>query len=184
MARLIYSATASLDGYTTDAEGGIDWSVPDEEVHGFVNDLVRPVGTFLFGRRMYQIMVVWETWNTADEPAVVRDFSGIWQGADKVVYSRTLETVSSARTRVERDFDVQAIREMKASADRDICIGGAELASQAFAAGLVDDVYVFIAPILLGSGTRNLSAQVRLDLELVNEHRFPGGTVHLHYRQR
>jgi dihydrofolate reductase len=183
MARLIYSAIASLDGYVADEDGRFDWAMPDEEVHAFVNDLERPVGTHLYGRRMYDVMAWWETAEAqAGQPPVMRDFAEIWQRADKIVYSRTLEAVSSRRTRLERDFDPDAIRQMKAGAGRDITIGGPNLAAQALAAGLVDECHLFLTPVMVGGGTRALPDNLRLDLELLDEHRFTHGVVHLQYR--
>jgi len=185
MARLIYSAITSLDGYVADAAGNFDWAAPDEDVHTFVNDLERPVGAYLYGRRMYETMVYWETaHNFAGEPSCVHDFAAIWQAADKIVYSKTLETVSSARTRIERDFDPAAIRQMKAAAGRDITVGGPDLAAQAIKAGLVDECHLFITPIVVGGGKQSLPSNVRLTLELLDERRFGNGVVHLHYRTR
>ena len=185
MASLIYSVIMSLDGCVTDEDGNFDWAAPDEEVHQFVNDLEREVGTYLYGRRMYETMVYWETAHTLDDqPAVGLDYARIWQAADKVVYSRTLERVSSARTRIERDFDPAAVRRMKAAADHDLTVGGAELAGLAFHAGLVDECHLFVAPILVGGGTRALPGGVRQELELLGERRFGNGMVHLHYRTR
>ena len=183
MAKLIYSAITSLDGYVADEHGNFDWAAPDEEVHTFVNDLERPVGTYLYGRRMYEVMVGWETADTlADQPPVTRDFAEIWQAADKIVYSRTLASVSSARTRIERDFDPEAVRRMKATARRDITVGGPDLAAQAIEAGLVDDCHLFLTPIVVGGGKRAFPGDVRQKLELLEERRFGNGTVHLHYR--
>jgi dihydrofolate reductase len=154
-------------------------------VHAFVNDLERPVGTYLYGRRMYQVMVYWETAHTvADQPPFVRDFAKMWQAADKIVYSTTLETVSSARSRIERDFDPEAVRQMKASAGRDISVGGPELATHAIEAGLVDEYHLFVTPIVVGAGKKSLPNNVRLKLELLDERRFGNGVVHLHYRTR
>ena len=185
MARLIYSVITSLDGYIADRDGDFDWAAPDEEVHTFVNDLERPVGTYLYGRRMYDMMCYWETAHTlADRPAHEQDFSDIWRAADKVVYSRTLETVSSARTRIERDFDHAAVRQMKASAGRDITVAGADLAAQAIKAGLVDEFHLFVTPIVVGGGNPSLPDNVRLELDLLDEHRFGNGTVFLRYRTR
>jgi len=184
MAKLIYSAIASLDGYVADRSGSFDWAEPDEEVHTFVNDLEREVGTFLLGRRMYEVLVAWETMDLAGQPAFIRDFAAIWREADKVVYSKALDAVSSARTRLERDFDPEAIRRMKASADRDLSIGGPTLATRAFEAGLVDECRVILAPIVVGGGTRALPDDVRVELELLDERRFTGGMVHLRYRTR
>jgi dihydrofolate reductase len=183
MAKLIYSALTSLDGYVSDESGDFDWAAPDEEVHGFVNDLERPIGTYLYGRRMYDVMVFWETALTlGDESPVMNDYAKIWQAADKIVYSKTLASVSSARTRVERDFDPAAVRQLKASAERDLSIGGSELAAEAFRAGLVDECHLFLTPIMVGGGTPSLPDHVRVGLELLGEHRFSSGVVHLHYR--
>jgi dihydrofolate reductase len=183
MAKLIYSAITSLDGYVADEDGNFDWAAPDEEVHAFVNDLERPVGTYLYGRRMYEVMVAWETAETlADQPPVVQDFAEIWQAADKIVYSKTLETVSSARTRVERDFDPEAVGQMKALAGRDITVGGPDLAAQAIKAGLVDEWHLFLSPIVVGGGKRSLPDDVRVKLELLDERRFGNGMVYLDYR--
>jgi dihydrofolate reductase len=185
MAKLIYSAITSLDGYVADEDGNFDWAAPDEDVHTFVNDLERPVGTYLYGRRMYEVMVDWETAHPfADESPFMQDFAGIWQAADKIVYSKTLETVSSARTRIERDFDPEAVRQMKASAGRDISVGGPDLAAQAIKAGLVDECHLFVVPILVGAGKQSLPNNVRLKLELLGERRFGNGVVHLHYGTR
>ena len=173
MARLIYSAITSLDGYVADGDGNFDWAAPDEEVHRFVNDLERPVGTYLYGRRMYETMVYWETAHTEpDQPPIVRDFAEIWQAADKIVYSKTLESVSSARTRIERDFDPDAVRKMKASAERDLTVGGADLAAQAIRAGLVDEYHLFVTPIVVGGGTRSLPDDVHVTLELAGRASF------------
>jgi dihydrofolate reductase len=183
MAKLIYSAITSLDGYVADQDGGFDWAAPDEEVHAFVNDLERTVGTYLYGRRMYEVMAFWETAHTLpDEPAVMEDYAAIWQAADKVVYSRSLEAVSTSRTRLERDFDPEAVRQLKASADRDLSIGGPGLAAHALHAGLVDECHLFVTPIVVGGGTPWLSSGIRLQLELLDERRFERGVVHLHYR--
>jgi len=183
MARLIYSAITSLDGYIEDDEGKFDWAAPDEEVHAFVNDLERPIGTYLYGRRMYETMVFWETLSTeADEPAVIRDYGGIWRAAEKIVYSRALQTVSSARTRIEREFDRDAVRRLKQSSGADIAVGGAELGGQAIAAGLVDECHLFLNAILVGGGKRALPDQVHARLQLLDERRFENGVVHLHYR--
>jgi dihydrofolate reductase len=180
MARLIYSAIASLDGYTADADGHFDWSAPDEEVHAFVNDLERPVGTYLYGRRMYDVMAVWETM-PHDQSAAMNDFAELWRAADKVVYSRTLEAPSTPRTRLEREFDPDAVRQLKAAATRDIGVGGPELAGQAIAAGLVDEYQLFLNPIIVGGGSRALPDGVRMPLELLEERRFANGVVYLRY---
>ena len=185
MAKLIYSAITSLDGYVADEDGNFDWAAPDAEMHSFVNDLERPVGTYLYGRRMYEVMAYWETAHTlADQPPFIQDFAEIWQAADKIVYSRTLETVSSARTRIERDFDPEAVRQMKTAAGRDITVGGPALAAQAIKARLVDEYHLFVVPIVVGGGTQFLPDNVRLELELMDERRFGNGTVHLHYRTK
>ena len=184
-APLIYLATTSLDGYMADEQGSIDWSTPDEEVHAFVNDLARPVGTFLFGRRMYETMLYWENPpGIADEPPVMQDFEKIWVAASKIVYSRTLGEVSSADTQLERDFDPEVVGQMKRAAEREISVGGADLAAQAFRAGLVDECHLFLVPIVLGGGTPALPRDLRFQLELVDERRFGNGTVYLHHRVR
>ena len=180
MASLIYSAIASLDGFVEDEQGKFDWAAPDEEVHAFVNDLERPVGTYLYGRRMYETMVYWET--DDDQAAVTRDFAEIWRAAEKVVYSRTLQTVSSERTRIEREFDAAAIKRLKESSGSDISIGGAGLAGQAIAEGLVDECHLFLGPVLVGGGKRALPVGVHAQLELLDERRFRSGVVYLHYR--
>jgi dihydrofolate reductase len=183
MAKLIYSAIASLDGYVEDDEGRFDWAAPGHEVHSFVNELERPIATYLYGRRMYETMVFWETVSTGtDQPEVIRDFAEIWRAAQKIVYSRTLETVSSAKTRIERDFVPDAIRRVKNASAADITIGGAELAGQALAAGLVDECHLFLTPIIVGGGKRGLPGNVRAHLELLDERWFQSGVVHLHYR--
>jgi dihydrofolate reductase len=182
VARLIYTAITSLDGYVADREGNFDWAAPDEEVHAFVNDLERPLGTHLYGRRMYEVMVAWETMQVADQPEAIRDYQEIWKATDKIVYSRTLETASSARTRMERDFDPEAVRRLKAAAERDISVGGPDLAGQAIKAGLVDEYHLLIAPVVVGGGTASLPTNVHLKLELLDERRFKSGVVHLHYR--
>jgi dihydrofolate reductase len=184
MAKLIYSAIASLDGYVADEDGNFDWSEPDEEVHTFINDLERPVGTYLYGRRMYEVMVAWETITLAGQPPFIQDFAEIWRAADKIVYSKTLETVSSAKTRIEREFDPEAVRQMKAPAGREFMVGGPDLAAQAFKARLVDEFHLFIAPIVVGGGNRSLPNNVRLKLELLDERRFGNGMVQLHYRTK
>jgi dihydrofolate reductase len=183
MARLTYSAITSLDGYVADKDGNFDWAAPDEELHTFVNDLERRAGTHLYGRRMYEVMAFWETAHTAaDLPRFMRDYAEIWQAADKVVYSRTLEKATSARTRIERDFDPEAVRQMKAQAKRDITVGGPDLAAQAIKAGLVDEFHLFVAPVVVGGGNRALPGDVRVNLELMDERRFQSGVVYLHYR--
>ncbi|MFI5612111.1 dihydrofolate reductase family protein [Amycolatopsis sp. NPDC051903] len=180
MAKLIYSAICSLDGYTADERGDFDWAAPGEEVFAAVNDLQRTVGTYLYGRRMYEMMLYWET--AGDDSPVTRDFARLWRAADKIVYSRTLDAPSSARTRIERTFDPGAVRALKASAPRDLTIAGADLAGVAAAAGLVDEYHLFLVPVLIGGGHRALADGVRRPLELLDEHRFPGGFVRLRYR--
>ena len=181
MSKLIYSALASLDGYVEDADGGFDWAAPDDEVHAFANDLERQIATHLYGRRMYETMAFWESpANTAGGPAVVQDYGEIWRAADKVVYSRTLETVSTARTRTEREFDPATVRRLKETTSGDLGIGGAEIAAQAIEAGLVDEYHLFLVPVVVGAGKRVLP-DVRLDLELLDERRFGNGTVYLRY---
>jgi dihydrofolate reductase len=180
VAKLLYSAIASLDGYVADEDGRFDWAEPDEEVHRFANDLERPVGTHLYGRRMYEVMAFWETAGGAGQPPVVRDFAELWRAADKIVYSKTLDAVSSNRTRIERDFEPDAVRRLKGGGD--ISVGGAALASQALRAGLVDEYQTFIAPVVVGGGKRALPDDVHLELELLDQRRFGNGTVYLRYR--
>jgi dihydrofolate reductase len=182
MAKLTFSAIASLDGYIEDEDGRFAWAEPDEEVHTFINDLERPIGTYLYGRRLYETMVAWETIGLADQPPFIRDFAETWQAADKIVYSRTLESASTARTRIEREFDPDAVRELKAAAGRDLAVGGPDLAASAFRVGLVDECHLFLAPIVVGGGKRFLPDGVRLKLELLAERRFGNGMVYLRYR--
>lgn len=183
MGKLIYSAIQSLDGYVADANGKFDWAEPDREVHKFINDLVRPIGTYLYGRKLYEVMVAWETVDvSAGESPHMREFAEIWQAADKVVYSKTLDAASSARTQIMRDFDPQAIRRMKAEADRDISVGGPNLAAHAFKAGSVDECHLFVAPIVVGGGNQSLPDNVSQKLELEDERRFGSGMVYLRYR--
>ena len=185
MAQLIYSAITSLDGYVEDAGGGFEWAAPDEEVHAFVNDLERPIGTYLYGRRMYETMVFWERAAVGgDQPTAARTFAEIWRAADKIVYSRTLQAVSSASTRIERDLDPDAIRQLKRTEGSDIAIGGAELAGQAILAGLVDEIRFLLGPVLIGGGKRALPDTVHASLDLVDERRFHSGVVYLNYRLR
>lgn len=184
MARLIYSMIMSLDGYIADGDGNFDWAAPDEEVHQYFNDMEREIGTYLYGRRMYETMIYWETAHTHADSPVELDYAQVWQAADKVVYSRTLETVSSERTRIERDFDADAVRQMKATAERDLTVAGPELAGQALGAGVVDECHLFVAPVIVGAGARALPDGVRQDLELLDERRFGNGMVHLAYRVR
>ena len=184
MARLIYSAIASLDGYTADEAGNFDWAAPDAELHAFVNDRERDVGTHLYGRRMYETMAVWETMDVSAEPEVMRDYAGIWRAADKVVYSRTLAAPSTPRTRIERAFDPEAVRRMKRTAGRDISVGGPGLAAHALREGIVDEIQLFLVPVVVGGGTRALPDGLRVDLELLDQRRFAGGAVYLRYQSR
>jgi len=183
MAKLIYSAITSLDGYIADEDDNFDWAAPDDEVHAFVNDLERRVGTHLYGRRMYDVMRYWETAPSgADALPVAKDYAKIWRAADKIVYSKTLATASSARTQIERDFDPGTVRQMKAQAQRDISVGGPDLAAQAIRAGLVDELHLFLVPIVVGGGKPSFPRDVRVKLELLGERRFGSGVVHLHFR--
>ncbi len=183
--KLIYSVTTSLDGYIADETGNFDWAEPDEEVHQFFNDLERSVGTYLYGRRLYEVMVAWETMHTLpDQPPVMQDYTEIWQAAEKIVYSTTLAAASSAKTRIERVFDPEAVRQMKATAVQTITVGGPGLAAHALRAGLVDECCLFISPIVVGGGTPSLPDRIRLHLELLDERRFGNGVVYLHYRIR
>jgi dihydrofolate reductase len=186
MAKLINMSIMSLDGYVEDAQGKFDWAEPDEEVHAFVNDLERPVGTYLYGRRMYETMVFWESPPELNaQPPFVQDFAEIWHAADKIVYSKTLDTAPSAKTRIEREFDPEAVRQLKATATRDLTVGGPELAAQAIKVGLVDEYQLFLVPVVVGGGKRSLPGNdVRVNLELLHERRFRNGTVYLHYRTR
>jgi dihydrofolate reductase len=183
MARLIYSAISSLDGYIEDVHGQFDWAAPDEEVHRFINDLERSAGTHLYGRRMYETLMVWETDPSfAAESPLLRDFAEIWQAADKIVYSTTLETIPTRKTRLERTFDPEAIRQLKEAVEQDILIGGPELAAHAFRAGLIDECQLFLTPIIVGGGKPSLPDNVRVELELLEERRFGSGVVFLRYR--
>jgi dihydrofolate reductase len=185
MADLVYTAITSLDGYTADRDGGFDWAAPDEEVHTFVNELEREIGCYLYGRRIYDTMVVWQTMgDAADDSAAVRDYAQIWRAADKVVYSRTLTEPRSPRTRIESEFDPVAVRELKAGATSNLGIGGPGLAAHAVRAGLVDEWHQFLTPVVVGGGTPWLPDEVTLSLELVDERRFGNGVMHLHYRTR
>ena len=185
MARLIYSAIESLDGYVADEDGKWDWSEPDDEVHSFINDLTRHIDTYLLGRRLYEVLAYWESPpGIADQPLYIQDFAEIWQGAEKVVYSRTLESVSTARTRIERDFDPEAVRQLKAAAGRDLTVGGPTLGAQAITAGLVDEVQLLVWPVVVGGGKRFLPDRVRLRLELLDERRLGSGVVYLRYHTR
>lgn len=182
MARLSYSMQASLDGYIADEHGTFDWAAPDAEVHAFINDLERPIGTYLYGRRMYQTMVAWETLDPApDDPPAIADYARIWRAADKVVYSATLATAGSARTRIESTFDPVAVQSMKAAADRDLSIGGPALAAHALRAGVVDEIAVFVYPVIVGGGSRLLPDGLRARLRLRDQRRFGSGVVYLRY---
>jgi dihydrofolate reductase len=183
MTRLIYSAITSLDGYVADEQGDFSWARPDEEVHSFVNDLERPIGTYLYGRRMYEVMRFWEDpEGLAEASAHIRDYAKIWQTADKVVYSSSLESATTARTRLEREFDPAAVGEIKSTAASDLSVGGSSLAAEALRAGLVDELHQFVNPVIVGGGTGWLPGDIRLKLELLDEHRFNGGVVYLRYR--
>ena len=185
MAHLIYTTNTSLDGYIEDMDGKFDWTDPSEEVFRFITNLVRATRTHLYGRRMYETMMVWETDpNLAAESPLMRDFAEIWQAANKIVYSRTLETISTRKTQLEKTFDPEAIRQLKAAGEHDILIGGPELAAHAFRAGLIDECHLFLIPILVGGGKSALPDNVRLELELLEERRFSNGTVYLRYRTR
>ncbi len=185
MAKLIYSAIASADGYVEDAAGSFDWAAPDEELLCFVNDLERPVGTYLYGRRMYETMLYWETAHTVPgQPSSVRDFTGIWQAADKIVFSKTLQSVSTARTLIERNFDPGMVRQLKSATEHDMTVGGADLAGQAIKAGLVDELQLFLVPAVVGGGKRALPSGVRSDLELLDTRRLASGAVYLRYRPK
>lgn len=182
MGQLIYSGIASLDGYVADTKGNFDWSAPDEEVHAFINDLERDAGTYLFGRRMYQVMSVWETMGGPEDPPVIQDYARIWRGADKVVYSASLADVPTARTRLERTFSPEAVRQMKAGTKGNLGIGGATLAAAALRANLVDECQIFLNPVAVGGGLRFLPDGMNLRLELLEERRFSNGVVYLRYR--
>lgn len=183
MARLLYAVISSLDGYVADADGNFDWAAPDEEVHRFVNELERPVGTYLLGRRMYEVMAYWDSPSAVEgQPPVVREFAELWLAAEKVVYSSTLATVSAAKTRLERTFDPEAVRMMKDTATHDITVSGPHLAAEAMRHALVDECHLLLLPVIVGAGIHSLPDDQRLNLDLLDEHRFANGTVHLHYR--
>jgi len=183
MAKLIYVSNVSLDGYIEDEHGSLDWTEPDDEVFAFITDLVRSVGTSLYGRRLYESMAVWETDPAlAAQSELTADFANVWEAADKVVYSTTLEAVSTAKTRLERSFDPDSVRDMKASATSDLTVGGANLAAHAFKAGLVDECQLFIHPVLVGGGKPALPSGPRAELELLDERRFRNGVIYLRYR--
>lgn len=183
MARLICTALTSLDGYIADEQGDFDWAAPDNDVHAFINDLERPIGTYLYGRRLYETMVFWETAAAQpDQSPVALDYAKLWQAADKIVYSTTLETARSARTRIERTFDAKAVRAMKDATDRDLSIGGPALAAHAFRAGLVDEIRLFLSPVTVGGGNSFFPDRLRLDLQLLAERGFGNGVTYLRYR--
>ena len=185
MAHLIYTANMSLDGYNEDADGRYDWTAPEDEYFIFISNLVRPAGTYLYGRRMYETMMVWETDpNLAADSPITRDFAEMWQAANKIVYSKTLEKVSTSKTELKRNFDPQAIKQLKESAASDISIGGPGLAAHAFRSGLIDECHLFLTPILVGGGKHALPDEVRLELELLDERRFGSGVVFLRYRTK
>jgi dihydrofolate reductase len=182
MGRLVYTGITSLDGYIADESGSFDWSMPDEEVHSFINDQERAFGTYLYGRRLYEVMVAWETMDAVpDQPVSIREYTRIWRAAEKIVFSSTLPAVSSERTAIERVFDPDAIRALKRDSTADLTIGGAELAGHALAAGLVDELRIFVSPAIVGGGTRLLPDGLRLDLRLVDERRFDNGVIYASY---
>lgn len=185
MGQLIYAPIASLDGYIEDADGNFDWAMPDDEVHSYINDLQRDIGVHLYGRRMYETMMGWETEPAlAEASPIYGDFAALWQAADKIVYSGSLQNVSTRRTRIERNFDAQAIRELKANTGQDISIAGPTLAAHAFRAGLIDECHLFLAPVIVGRGKKALPDDTRVALTLLDERRFGNGMVHLRYRLR
>jgi dihydrofolate reductase len=185
MSKLIYIANVSLDGYIEDSGGSIDWTAPDDEVFAFITDLVRSAGTYLYGRRMYETMAVWETDPAlAAQSELMGDFANVWQAAEKVVYSTTVDAVPTAKTKLERDFDPDSVRDLKASATSDLTVGGAKLAAHAFKAGLVDECHLFIHPVLVGGGKPSLPSDMHAELELLDERRFSNGVVYLRYRAR
>jgi dihydrofolate reductase len=185
MVQLIYSVIASADGYVEDAAGTFDWAAPSEDLLSFINDLERPVGTYLYGRRMYQTMRYWETAGTVpDQSPSFREFTSIWQSAEKIVFSKTMESAPSARTRIERNFDPDAVRQLKSTTERDMTVGGADLAGQAIKAGLVDELQLILVPVIVGAGKQALPAGVRSDLELLNTRQFACGAVYLRYRPK
>jgi dihydrofolate reductase len=181
MAKLICTTIVSLDGYVNDEQGKFEWSEPASDVLAFINELERPVGTYLYGRRLYETMVYWETFQGEPDQPLLDDFTDLWRAADKIVYSSTLEAVSSARTRIERAFDPEAVRAMKDAAERDLSIGGPTLAAHAFRAGLVDELRLFVYPVIIGGGTGYFPGQVHVDLQLREERRFDNGVMYLQY---
>lgn len=185
MARLIYASNMSLDGCTEDARGAFDWAPPDDEVFAFITELMRSAGTYLYGRRMYETMAVWETDPTlAGRSELAADYASVWRAADKVVFSSSLAATSTANTQIGRHFDPRTVHELKAAARRDLIVGGPNLAGQALAAGLVDEIRLFVWPVVLGGRNPALPTGTRADLELLDEHRLGKGVVQLHYRVR
>jgi dihydrofolate reductase len=185
MAKLIYFMPMSLDGFIAGETDNMDWSEPDEEIYALINDLHRPIGTYLYGRKNYETMTVWETPDVIPGQApAMRDFGGIWQAADKIVYSKSLETVSTPKTRLEREFEPQAVRDLKAQLPHDISVAGPNLAAQAIRAGLVDEYHLLVIPFMLGGGKQVLPSSVRVKLDLLDERRFGNGWVYLRYRIR
>ena len=185
MAKLIYASNMSLDGWTEDERGGFDWAPPDDEVFAFITRLMGSAGTYLYGRRMYETLAVWETDSTlAARSDLMADYASAWQAAEKIVYSSTLAAPLTANTRLERRFDPRAVHDLKAGASRDLLVGGPNLAAQALVAGLVDELVLFVWPVVLGGRNPALPTDARADLELIDEHRFSGGAVHLRYRLR
>ncbi len=183
MANLIYVTNVSLDGFIEDEHGGFEWTEPDDEQFVFVTDLVRPVGTYIYGRRLYETMAVWETEPAlAAQSELMADFAHVWQAADKIVYSTTLDAVSTGRSRLERNFDPAAVRKMKATTSRDLMVGGANIAAHAFSAGLIDECHLFIGPCVVGRGKPSLPSELRAKLELLDERRFGNGVVYVRYR--
>jgi dihydrofolate reductase len=182
VAKLIYSAIMSVDGYIEDDTGKFEWAVPGENAHAFINDLMRPIGIYLHGRRMYEVMAAWETdAGLATQSSIQADFARIWQAADKVVFSRTLDSPLTTRTSIERTFDPEKVRQMKAAAESDLSIGGSELAAETFKYDLIDECHLFLAPISVGRGKRSLPSNPHLVLELADQRQFPDGMMHLHY---
>lgn len=181
---LVYTAITSLDGHVADQDGKWDWSVPDEEVHAAVNDLERPIGTYLLGRRMYEVLSVWETMPTEGEPPPIADFAAIWRATDKVVFSTTLASVTTARTRIERSFDADAVRALVATAGTDVSVAGPDLAAQALRAGLVGEIRLFVSPVAVGGGTRVWPEDLVLPLERLETREFGNGVVLLRYAVR
>jgi dihydrofolate reductase len=184
MARLIFSSITSLDGFVADETGSFDWSVPDEEVHQSINDLQRPLGTYLYGRRVYEVMQAWETMQVSGQPAAIQDYAEIWRRAEKIVYSTTLPGVATAKTRLEKTFDPEAVARLVAEASSDLAVGGPRLAAEALRAGLVDEIQQWLSPVVVGAGTPFLPAGLRLRLELLDERRFGNGVVFLRYGVR